>query len=105
MANKKENGYSIGNLIKTGTFCAMAGAIGGGLYTYDKEEEESHRHFRSLELNYRNALNGFQPTRDSLHNKIFTYTFFWTYFFQCTVIYYMHLNFKSQLIILIFLKK
>lgn len=75
MANKKENGYSIGNLIKTGTFCAIAGAIGGGLYTYDKEEEESHRHFRSLESNYRYALNGFQPTRDSLHNKIFTYKY------------------------------
>ena len=75
MAKNDKTDNSLWDLIRTGAFCTVFGAMGGGFITYNAENVESNKHFRLLERQLRDARWNFEPTRDSLTNKAFFYKF------------------------------
>ena len=53
----------------------MFGAMGGGFVMYQAENAESNQQMRALQHELNNANRYFEPTRDSLSQKVFFYKF------------------------------
>ena len=75
MAKGDRKDQSLWESLKTSALCVMFGAMGGGLVMYHVEDAESDQHMRALERELNKANRYFEPTRDSLSQKVFFYKY------------------------------
>lgn len=75
MAKDEKKDQSLWESLKTSALCVMFGAMGGGLVMYHVEDVESDQYMRVLQRELNNAHRYFEPTRDSLSQKVFFYKF------------------------------
>ena len=75
MAKGDRKDQSLLESLKSSALCIIFSAMGGGFIAYNVENVESNQHLRYLESQVYKAERGFEPTRDSLSQKVFFYKF------------------------------
>ena len=75
MAKGDRKDQSLLESLKSSALCIIFSAMGGGFIAYNVENVESNQHLHYLESQVYKAERGFEPTRDSLSQKVFFYKF------------------------------